>query len=125
MDRNLCFVPDVNIDDDNGVLERQLAYLGNLLEDVRGLKSCYWQFGFDLVWNNHAHGPVYMVEGDEEYTEIWESAYEEPRKRAKYRGRQGPPPRCVTWRGPPIHDISAESLLEAIGFLNAARVMAS
>jgi len=129
MDPDLCFIPDVNIDDDDaGEADRRLAYLRSIIRERRQDGDCAWSFGFDFSGSNHAHGIVYVVDSRPGSTRVWELSkkHEEwngtPRAGRRRLSMEPPPGQQVAHVPKGLFQLEAEDLVAAMAEIMAGRI---
>lgn len=122
----MCTLPRLDMDPEEGVRERQLAYLRSIIEENRDGVRASWQFGFDLIWGHHSRGILYVVESGSSVTTMWELR-EDTRWQKKGAKASGPPPGVnnVWTREVGIRSLTAEDLLAGMATLSAVRIMES
>ncbi len=130
VDSNLCFIPDVDIDDGSDE-EKRLAYVRSiLLERQRedGAK-CIWTFTFNFSGTTHAHGILYVVHADVDETRVWEVMNSDDWGKWKERSRRSDPKvepkpgQFVSYVKKSFQELEPEDLLSSLGELMANRIL--
>ncbi len=120
----LCDLPVIDIDEGDP-MERGKAYLDSLIREVRMENPCsslIWQFTFDMVRFQHAHGPMFVVDCGLNVTRMWllNDDSTQPRKQAIPRPR---PDQYVAQISVGYHELTGDDLIRALAAMTAERVM--
>jgi hypothetical protein len=121
----LCDLPVIDIDDEGDPIERGKAYLDSLIREVRRENSgvCLtWQFSFDMVKFQHAHGPMFVVDCGLSVTRMWllNDDSTQPRKKAIPRPM---PDQYVAQISVGYAELTGDDLIRALAAMMADRVM--
>jgi hypothetical protein len=131
MSSDLCFIPDVEIDDGPDE-EKRLAYLRFILLEKQREEGprCTWVFAFSFS-GAHAYGLIYVVNAEKEETRVWEVMNGEEWGRPKAGSRRSgvrvepKPGQFVAFIGKGFTQLTPEDLSTALGELMANRVLSA
>lgn len=122
----LCELPVIDIDEDDGdPIGRGKTYLDYLIREVRrenSGSSLIWQFSFDMVRFQHAHGPMFVIDCGLNVTRMWllNDDSTQPRKQAVPRPKAN---QYVAQISVGYAEITGDDLIRALAAMMAERVM--
>lgn len=132
MDSNLCFIPDVDIDDGTDG-EKRLAYVRSILLERQREDGarCTWTFTFNFSGTTHAHGLMYVVNAETDHTRVWEVMNGEEWGRWRANSRRSDtrveprPGQFVSNIKKAFQELTPEELLASLGELMANRILSA